>query len=85
MFDIPISKRKIRIGNDGYILVYLPEHPKSFDKGWYYYHRVIVEQNKNRFLNNWETIHHINENKQDNRLENLFVCTPYQHKKAHKS
>ena len=85
MFNVPIEKRKRKIGNEGYVLVYIPEHPKSFDGGWYYEHRLIVECNKKRFLDKWETIHHINGNKQDNRIENLFACTEYQHKKAHRS
>jgi hypothetical protein len=83
--NINISRRKKRIGSEGYVLLYIPEHPKSFDGGWYYEHRVILEINKKRFLNTWETIHHINGNKQDNRVENLFACTSYQHKKAHRS
>jgi hypothetical protein len=85
MVNVPIHNRKRKVGNEGYVLVHVPEHPKSFDGGWYYEHRLIVEQNKKRFLNYWETIHHINGNKQDNRIDNLFSCTSYQHKKAHRS
>lgn len=84
MIDISLEKRKRRMGEEGYVLVYVPEHPKSF-KGWYYEHRLILEQNKKRFLEKWETVHHINGNKQDNRLQNLFACTEYQHKKAHRA
>lgn len=84
MIDISLEKRKRRMGEEGYVLIYVPEHPKSF-KGWYYEHRLILEQNKKRFLEKWETVHHINGNKQDNRLQNLFACTEYQHKKAHRA
>ena len=84
MVTAPLDKRKRRAGEEGYILVYVPEHPKSF-KGWYYEHRLVLEQNIGRFLNKWETVHHINGNKQDNRLQNLFACTEYQHKKAHRA
>jgi hypothetical protein len=84
MINLSLDKRKKRMGEEGYILVYVPEHPKSFN-GWYYEHRVVIEQNINRFLNKWETVHHINGNKQDNRIKNLFVCVEYQHKKAHNS
>ena len=82
MVNVPLHKRNKRISEEGYVLIYVPEHPKSF-KGWYYEHRLVLEQKMGRFLNKWETVHHINGNKQDNRLENLFPCSEYQHKKAH--
>lgn len=77
------KSREIKIGNEGYVLVKVPEHPKSFG-GWYYEHRLIMEKSLDRILEVWETIHHINEDKTDNRLENLFLCTSQQHSKAHK-
>jgi hypothetical protein len=84
VLSTPIHNRKRRVGAEGYVLVYVPEHPKSF-KGWYYEHRLILENSLGRFLEKWETVHHINGNKKDNRIENLFACTEYQHKKAHRS
>lgn len=77
------GKRKRRY-YDGYVIINIPEHPKSFN-GWYYEHRLVVEAGLDRILEDWETVHHINENKQDNRLINLFVCTRAQHSKAHKN
>jgi HNH endonuclease len=76
-------KRDSMISKEGYILIKIPEHPKSF-RGWYYEHRLVIEKNLDRILEVWETIHHINENKTDNRIENLFLCTREQHNKAHK-
>lgn len=67
---------------DGYTLVWVPEHPRSF-KGWYYEHRLVMEKDIRRLLEKWETVHHINEIKTDNRLCNLFVCSEDEHKKAH--
>jgi len=69
-------------GPTGYSLVKVPEHPKSF-MGWYYEHRLVIEKQLNRILDDWETIHHINENKEDNRLINLFLCSRLEHNKAH--
>jgi hypothetical protein len=74
------SKKKY----DGYVVINIPEHPKSF-KGWYYEHRLMVEKQLDRILEDWETIHHINENKSDNRIQNLFLCTREQHNKAHRT
>ncbi len=75
-------KRGSKVSREGYVLIKVPEHPKSF-KGFYYEHRLIMEKQINRVLEDWETIHHINENKIDNRLINLFLCSRIEHNKAH--
>ena len=76
--------KKLSKTMDGYVLIKIPEHPKSFN-GWYYEHRLVIEKNLDRILEDWETVHHINENKKDNRLINLFLCTRVQHNKAHQT
>ena len=76
------TKRDRKTTYNGYLLIKVPEHPKSF-MGWYYEHRLIMEKQINRVLEDWETIHHINENKKDNRLINLFLCSRKEHNKAH--
>jgi hypothetical protein len=68
---------------NGYIIVQSPDHPKSFSKGWYFKHILIVEKHLERRLETWETVHHINEIKTDNSLDNLFVCSRIEHDKAH--
>lgn len=75
------SKRD-RKHREGYVLIYVPDHPKSFN-GWYYEHRLVMEKHLDRILEDWETVHHINEDKSDNDLRNLFLCTRPQHDKAH--
>jgi hypothetical protein len=76
------NKRDSKVSKEGYVLIKVPEHPKSF-KGFYYEHRLIIEKEIGRILQDWETVHHINENKIDNRLINLFLCSRSQHNKAH--
>ena len=75
--------REVKVDSNGYVLVKVPEHPKSFRGGWYYEHRLVAEKHLNRLLKNYETIHHINETKSDNREINLFVCNREEHNKAH--
>jgi hypothetical protein len=58
------------------------DHPKSIN-GMYYEHIINIEKNIGRELLGWETVHHINEIKDDNRIENLFVCSRQEHDKAH--
>lgn len=68
----------------GYVLVWVPEHPNCFGAGWYYEHRLIYERAIGRVLETWETVHHINQIKTDNRMVNLFLCTEKEHRKAHR-
>jgi hypothetical protein len=46
-------------------------------------HRVIMEKYLGRKLSSNEHVHHINEIRHDNRVENLIVLSPAEHKQAH--
>jgi hypothetical protein len=48
-----------------------------------YQHVIVVEKHMGRKLYAWETVHHINEIKTDNHIDNLFVCSRQEHDKAH--
>lgn len=61
----------------------MPEHPRSFLGGWIYEHRLVAERSKQRLLSPEETVHHINEQKDFNQEENLFVCFVDEHDRAH--
>lgn len=78
-------QRKTSISTNGYVLVWVPEHPKAFAGGWYYEHVLVVEKKINRVLHQGETIHHIDEDKTNNNMYNLFVCSRSQHNKAHRA
>lgn len=56
---------------DGYALVYKPEHPKAKKNGYVREHTVVMETKIGRPLLPTEQVHHINGIKHDNRPENL--------------
>lgn len=77
------NKRETYINDGGYVMVWVPEHPKNF-RGWYYEHRMVVEKELGRVLETYIQVHHINQIKTDNHPRNLFACTHGEHRKAHR-
>ena len=58
---------------DFYILIYKPDHPKAFDRGYVPEQVLVAEENLGRFLKDGEEVIHINGNAKDNRPENLKI------------
>lgn len=79
-------KERLRHLN-GYVLVYLPNHPKSMKSenwlGFVYQHVVEAEKMMGRSLSEVEEVHHLNGVRDDNRQENLLVLESSQHTKLH--
>jgi len=61
------------IQEDGYVMIFSPEHPRKNSSNYIYEHRLTMEQNLGRLLTLEESIHHINGNKSDNGIENLLL------------
>lgn len=61
----------------GYILTRKPEHPYSYKNGYIKEHRIILENYLGRYLDRKESPHHINHNKDDNRIENLMLFSSH--------
>lgn len=68
---------------DGYISVYFPDHPGSSADGYIMEHILVMEALLGRHLYEHECVHHINENKADNRKENLQLMTKSEHMSFH--
>lgn len=67
----------------GYILAYAPDHPNADKGGFVLEHRLVYEAHLGRQLEPWEVIHHINEDKSDNRIENLQLLSMAEHASIH--
>lgn len=67
----------------GYIHLYKPENSMSNNTGYVYEHRILMSEFLGRPLLKNELVHHINEIKTDNRIQNLQIVTRSEHRAIH--
>lgn len=77
--EIKISKKLL----NGYQWFWDTEHPLSFGGGRVYVHRHVMSLHLGRWVDSNEHIHHINEDRSDNRIENLEIVSPTEHIHIH--
>ena len=78
---------KYQVDTDGYVLVFMPEHPRAYKsgslKGYVAEHIVVAERMIHRPLAPEETVHHLDQDKAHNDHTNLLVLENSQHIKLH--
>jgi hypothetical protein len=57
----------------GYVEVRVPFHPYASRRGRVYEHRLVMERFLGRFLDPSEVVHHIDEDRKHNAIENLML------------
>jgi uncharacterized protein (DUF1330 family) len=70
-------KRKDKIKRSGYWYIHLPIHPFSGKQGYVAEHRLVMEKHLGRYLTKQECVHHLNNDINDNRIENLVLCASH--------
>lgn len=75
----PYCKRSLM--SNGYIRLWRPDHPMANKDGYVLEHRMVAYDHGYDLTG--KDVHHINQDKTDNRIENLEVKSPSQHHKEH--
>lgn len=70
----------------GYWCVYNPKHPRSMNNGRVWEHIILLEKALGRKISKGQPIHHIDFDRKNNKLKNLYLCENHSvHQKIHRS
>jgi hypothetical protein len=62
----------------GYLMIYIPQHPNN-DNGYVLNSRLVVEKTIGKFLPKKAIVHHFDNNRTNDRNDNLVVCESIQY------
>lgn len=68
---------------DGYLQIYLPDHPMAVADGYVSLHRLIIAGHLGRMLLKSEHVHHKDGDKLNNDIENLEIISLSEHVQQH--
>ena len=74
-----------RVIKSGYIAIWNPKHHRTSNVGYVFEHILIMERELCRQITKDEHIHHIDFDRQNNEITNLYVTSPHNHRLAEKS
>lgn len=72
-----------KVNRKGHTLILRKGHPLADKNGYVLEHRYVMCEHLGRILTKDEIVHHKNEIKTDNRIENLEIMTNGEHTKLH--
>lgn len=74
---------KLYMHDNGYEVFFDSKHPLSTTNGRVYYHRHLMSIHLGRWIKTEEHIHHIDDNKTNNSLNNIEIISNSEHGKEH--
>ena len=66
-----------------YLYAVVKDHPNATANGYVLHHRVVIENHLGRLLTKDEIVHHKDEDKKNNSIDNLEVMDKREHARMH--
>lgn len=74
-----------RVLKNGYPSIWMPTHDRANNVGYVKEHMLVMEKKLGRKIRKDEPIHHIDFNRENNNIDNLWLCSQKSHITAERS